>query len=227
MGRRVKLILLVILILGLGLRLKGLFNPLLDDQGWRQADTASMALNMLGHLGDFPDVLFPMLNYDGIGPQPVELELPILPYLLAWSWKLLGWADYWGRLWAIFFSLLTIIGMYELGRLAFSNKAGLIAAACYAVMPLIVYYGRVVMPEPVAQAFSVWALNAILYWRAKPTRKRILLAGLLMAGAILAKLPQLMIFPVALCLGFWPLKEKRTILLYSWVALSISAKLRR
>lgn len=208
MGWRVRGVLVGILMLGALLRLKGLFNPLLDDQGWRQADTASMALNMLGHLGDFPDVLFPMLNYDGLGPQKVELEFPFLPYLLALTWKTLGWADVWGRVWAILFSLLTIGGVFEFGRRAFSIQVGILAAVLYAVIPLTVYYGRVVMPEPVSQAFSIWALNAIISWRNHPSRRNFLWTTLLMAAAILAKLPQLMIFPVVLCIGFWPFKGK-------------------
>ncbi|AGA69790.1 PMT family glycosyltransferase, 4-amino-4-deoxy-L-arabinose transferase [Desulfitobacterium dichloroeliminans LMG P-21439] len=208
MGQRVKGILVFILVVGVILRLQGVENPYLDDQGWRQADTASMALNMLGHLGDFPDVLFPTLNYDGSGPQPVELEFPFLPYLLAWTWTIFGWYDLWGRLWAISFSVLTMIGVYQFGKLTFSIRAGLWAVAFYAVIPLTTYYGRTVMPEPVAQAFSIWALIAVIHWRKEPSFIRLLGASLLMSGAILAKLPQLMIFPVALLLGFYPLQGR-------------------
>lgn len=214
------------------MRLKGITNPLLDDQGWRQADTASMALNMLGHLGCLPDVLFPLLNYDGVGPQKVELEFPFLPYLLALTWSIFGWADLGGRLWAVLFSLMTLWGIFELGRHMFSVRVALWAAAFYAFIPLTTYYGRVVMPEPVAQAFSVWALTLILLWRKSPSRKRLFLAALLMAAAIMAKLPQLMIFPIALVIGFWPLQGKWVkmlhycllalflpMLYYSWVHL--------
>lgn len=220
MGWRVKGVFLGILLVGVLVRLKGVSNPFLDDQGWRQADTASMALNMLGHLGSLPDVLFPMLNYDGSGPQKVELEFPFLPYLLAITWKVLGWADLWGRLWAIFFSLLTVAGVFRLGRLAFSERVGLWAAAFYAFMPLTTYYGRVVMPEPVAQAFSIGALYSLFLWRKNPSQKKLCLAAFLMSAAILAKLPQLMIFPVAIIIGFWPLKGKLTkIMIYSLLAL--------
>ncbi|AFM01159.1 PMT family glycosyltransferase, 4-amino-4-deoxy-L-arabinose transferase [Desulfitobacterium dehalogenans ATCC 51507] len=220
MGRRINGIFVLILVLGAVLRLKGVTNPYLDDQSWRQADTASMALNMLGHLGDFPDVFFPMLNYDGAGPQPVELEFPFLPYLLAWTWALLGWQDLWGRLWGICFSLLTLGGIYKFGKLALSERAGLWAAAFYAFIPLTTYYGRVVMPEPVAQAFSIWALVAIFSWRRNPTWIRLLGASILMSGAILAKLPQLMIFPVALMLGFYPFQRRLgKILVYSFLSL--------
>lgn len=232
MGRRVNGFLVLILIVGTVLRLKGVVNPYLDDQGWRQADTASMALNMLGHLGDFPDVFFPMLNYDGVGPQPVELEFPFLPYLLALTWTVLGWHDLWGRLWGIFFSLLTIGGVYKFGTMALSKQAGLWAAAFYTFIPLTTYYGRVVMPEPVAQALSIWALIAIIYWRRNPHLINLWVASLLMTGAILGKLPQLMIFPVALILGFYPFRGNLSkmmiycvlslvlpMLYYSWVHL--------
>jgi len=210
MGRGVRrLLLFVILLLALGARLRGITNPLLDDQGWRQADTASMASHMLGRLTDIPSVFLPQLNYDGVTPQKVELEFPFLPYLLACTWTLFGWADIWGRLWSVVLSLITVGGVYYLGRKIFTDRVGLLAAAIYALMPLSIYYGRVVMPEPMAQAWSIWALAMIWRWRNNQEERGLWKIGLLMAGAILAKLPQLMLFPVALLLGFSPLNHKR------------------
>ncbi|ODA40415.1 glycosyltransferase family 39 protein [Desulfosporosinus sp. BG] len=210
MGRGIRRILLcLILLLALIVRLRGITNPLLDNQGWRQADTASMATHMLGRLTNIPSVFLPQLNYDGVTPQKVELEFPFLPYLLACTWTLFGWADIWGRLWSIILSLVTVVGIYDLGRKMFTDRAGLYAATIYALMPLSIYYGRVVMPEPMAQAWSIWALVMIWRWRITQQERGIWKVGLLMAGAILAKLPQLMLFPVALLLGFWPLNRKR------------------
>jgi 4-amino-4-deoxy-L-arabinose transferase-like glycosyltransferase len=91
----------------------------------------------------------------------------------------------------------------------FTDRVGLWAATIYALMPLSIYYGRVVMPEPMAQAWSVWALAMIWRWRNSLEDRGVWKIGLLMAGAILAKLPQLMLFPVALLLGFFPLNHKR------------------
>lgn len=216
-----KLVLGAILVVALVFRLKGIENPLLDDQAWRQADTASMALNMLGRLSDIPAVFFPYLNYDGRVPQRVELEFPFLPYLLAVTWSILGWADIWGRFWAVGFSLLAVWGIYDLSRQIFSERAGLIAAGIYAVLPLSVYYGRVVMPEPITQAFSIWALSLIQRKRGREQVLAFLGPALLMAAAILAKLPQLMLFPVAILLGFWPFNHKKVagLFFYTLVAL--------
>lgn len=204
-----RLLLLAILLVALGARLRGITSPLLDDQAWRQADTASMAIHMLGRLTDIPGVFLPQLNYDGVTPQSVELEFPFLPYLLAWTWTLFGWADIWGRLWSVVLSLITVGGIYYLGRQMFTDRVGLFAATIYALMPLSIYYGRVVMPEPMAQAWSIWALAMIWRWRNLPQDKGVWEIGLLMAGAILAKLPQLMLFPVALLFGFYPWHHKK------------------
>lgn len=210
-----------ILIVAFLLRLKGINNPLLDDQAWRQADTAAMATHMLGHLADFPGVFFPHLNYDGIVPQKAELEFPFLPYLLACTWSIFGWADVWGRLWSVLFSLLTVWGIYDLARRIFSERVALLASGIYTVIPLAVYYGRVIMPEPVAQVLSVWAINLIWRWRRAPGLGKLCGAGLLISAAILAKLPQLMLFPIAMFLGFWPLRRSqlRNLVLYSLLAL--------
>jgi 4-amino-4-deoxy-L-arabinose transferase-like glycosyltransferase len=222
MGRGIRrLLLFLILLVALGVRLRGITNPLLDDQAWRQADTASMATHMLGRLTDIPSVFLPQLNYDGVTPQRVELEFPFSPYILAWTWTLFGWADIWGRLWSIGLSLVTVGGIYDLGRKMFTDRAGLFAAAIYAIMPLSIYYGRVVMPEPMAQAWSIWALALIWRWRITQKERGIWKIGLLMAGAILAKLPQLMLFPVALMLGFFPLNRDRVgqLVRYSMIVL--------
>ena len=216
-----RIFLAVVLMIALALRLRGVTNPLLDDQAWRQADTASMATHMMGRLIEFPMVFIPQLNYDGVIPQSVELEFPFLPYLLACTWTVFGWADLWGRLWSIVLALITVIGIYDLGRNMFSDRTGLFAAAIYSIMPLSIYFGRVIMPEPMAQAWSIWALAMIWRWRIKPEESGIWKIGLLMAGAILAKLPQLMLFPVALLLGFWPLKNRqlRLLIRYSMIVL--------
>ncbi|MCB8816435.1 ArnT family glycosyltransferase [Desulfosporosinus shakirovi] len=222
MGRGINRILLaMILLIALVFRLRGITNPLLDDQAWRQADTASMATHMIGHLMDFPNVFIPQLNYDGVIPQSVELEFPFLPYLLAWSWSIFGWADVWGRLWSVSLSLVTVAGIYNLGRNIFSDRVGLFAAAIYSLIPMSIYYGRVVMPEPMAQAWSIWALAMIWSWRNDQKVSGVWQAGLVMAGAILAKLPQLMLFPVAILLGFWPLTDRRIekLIRYSMIVL--------
>lgn len=222
MGRGIRrTFLFLILVLALLVRLRGVMNPLLDDQAWRQADTASMATHMLGHLTDIPDVFFPELNYDGVAPQRVELEFPFLPYLLASTWSILGWADIWGRLWAIGLSLMTVGGVYALGCRLFSDRAGLFAAAIYAFMPLATYYGRVVMPEPIAQVWSVWAFVFIWKWRDTPIPKGVGIAALFMAGAILAKLPQLMLLPVAILLGFWPFTKAHLGTLFRYMLIAL------
>lgn len=228
MNYSTRLFLVLIVLCGLFLRFRGIENPLLDDQAWRQTDTAGMALHMEGRLNKIPDVFFPRLSYDGVTAQKVELEFPLFPYLLAWTWSFVGQADLWGRLWAIGFSVVSILGLYVLGRNLFSEKMGLITAAVYTVLPLAVYYGRVIMPEPLAQALSIWALNSMIWWRRTPSTLRLLIAGLVMGAAILAKLPQIMIFPVAIMLGFLDLPGNKRIdlrkaLIYSVLAIVLPA----
>jgi 4-amino-4-deoxy-L-arabinose transferase-like glycosyltransferase len=163
---------------------------------------------MSGRLADFPAVFFPRLSYDGITPQRVELEFPFLPYLTACTWALFGQADLWGRVWAILFSLWSVVGIYRLGSALFNERSGLWAAAIYAVIPLGVFYGRVMMPEAIAQAFTIWALDAAARWRAR-AYGRVWIPGLWLGLAVLSKLPQLMIWPVGVCLVYFGLRQDK------------------
>ena len=134
-----RIALIVILLLGLVLRLKGIQQPLLDHPGWRQGDEAAIARN-------FATVdmnpLHPQADYNGPGPNYVELELQIVPWVAAVGYKLFGVHEVFGRLISITASLGTVTVLFFFGRYLFmSEAAGLAAALLYAVAPGAVYYG--------------------------------------------------------------------------------------
>ena len=148
---------LLIALVAIALRLKGIHSPILDHPAWRQGDTASIARNFA--LLQY-NLLYPQTNYNGPPPNYVELELQIVPFLAATLYKMFGVHEIFGRLVTIAFSVGTvgIIGLF--GRWLFSSPfAGLIAAACYAVFPGSVYYGRTFTPD----ATMVFFLTAALY----------------------------------------------------------------
>lgn len=148
---------IAILLLAVGLRLKGIHDPIMDHPNWRQGDTASIARNFATL--NF-NILFPQTNYDGPPPNYVELELQIVPFLAASLYKLFGIHEIFGRLLTLAFSVATVGVIAFFARWLFSSAiAGLTAAFFFAVFPGSVYYGRTFTPDTA----MVFFLTAALY----------------------------------------------------------------
>ncbi|MBV8688511.1 MAG: phospholipid carrier-dependent glycosyltransferase, partial [Candidatus Eremiobacteraeota bacterium] len=151
------LALAAILLLALLLRLHGIHNPIIDHPGWRQGDESAIARNF-ATLQFNP--LYPQVDYDGPPPNYVELELQIVPFLMAMLYKIFGIHEIFGRVISIGFGLGTVAVLAYFGRWLFSSAlAGLLAALLFAIMPGSIYYGRTITPEGV----MLLALTAGLY----------------------------------------------------------------
>jgi hypothetical protein len=184
--RTQRIALALILLLGLLLRLKGIHQPLLDHPAWRQGDEAAIARNFA--LVD-PNPFHPQADYNGPGPNYVELELQITPWLASLGYQIFGVHEIFGRLISIAASLGTVGVLYGLGRYLFlSPLAGLGAALLYAVAPGAIYYGRTFQPEAMMAFFLTCAIfaGARLFldeedrsWRRVPTATLSLLAAIL------------------------------------------------
>ena len=136
-----------IVLLALLLRLHGIHNPILDHPGWRQGDESAIARNF-ATLRYNP--FYPQVDYDGPPPNYVELELQIVPFLMATLYKIFGIHEVFGRLLSIIFGLGNVVVLAYFGRWLFSSgAAGLTAALLFAIMPGSVYYGRTITPEGV------------------------------------------------------------------------------
>ncbi|MBV9278267.1 MAG: glycosyltransferase family 39 protein, partial [Candidatus Eremiobacteraeota bacterium] len=80
----------------------------------------------------------------------VELELQIVPFLMAVLYRIFGIHEIFGRLISIGFGLGTVAVLAYFGRWLFSSAlAGLLAALLFAIMPGSIYYGRTITPEGV------------------------------------------------------------------------------
>lgn len=147
-----------ILVLGLGLRLAGIHDPVMDHPQWRQGDTAAIARNF-AQLN--LNIFYPQTDYDGPPPNYVELELQLVPYLAAIGYKMFGVHEIFGRLISIVFSLGTIAVIAYFGRWLFESAlAGLVAALLFAIFPGSVYYGRTFMPDTAMTFFFTLAMYA-------------------------------------------------------------------
>ena len=134
-----------LLLLAFAVRLPNLNGPLLGWHSWRQADTASMARYFFR---SSEGVGSPQVAWSGAGPGYVESELPIYSYALGLLYRVTGEHTATGRLFSIVLSLLGILVFFLLVREISGPRLALLAAALYALLPLNVFYSRVVMPEP-------------------------------------------------------------------------------
>ncbi len=201
--RRLTFGLVVIVLIGLVLRLKGIHNPILDHPGWRQGDTAAIARNFATL--DYNPV-HPQTDYDGPPPNYVELELQIVPFLAASLYKVFGIHEIFGRLISLAFSLGTIYVVGIFARYAFRNDyAALAAALAFALFPGSVYYGRTFMPDTAMTFFLTAAIYKSVRWIADDDTRtdwNFWTAAVLMAVAILAK-PVAIVGLVPIYVALW------------------------
>ena len=195
--------LVAIIVVAAGLRSCHISPPPLDFPADRQVNTAVLIEAWSGGrpLSAF-QFIHPSRRTD---PRVLMPEAPIVPLLTAGVARLLpkgAIAPFTiARLWTVFFSLLTLALIFDLGRRWLGARAGLFAAGAFAILPASVYFGRAVIPDVPMTAFMAASLCAadrfFAGWGAGPDgrRSRSLLwaaiALIALAAATLAKLPAL------------------------------------
>jgi len=167
MGRRsgsarVDLAVVGILVLTLSVRLIGLDRPLVDEQAWRQTDTAAIARN---YFEEGYDLLYPRVDWRGDTEGFVESNFPVYAFLVACGYKLLDAPREWvGRLIAVLFSVLSVVLLYVLGKRWYGREVGRLSALVFAIAPLNVFFGRAFMPESMMLFFSIGAIHCFVRW---------------------------------------------------------------
>lgn len=186
------LINLFIFILAFIPRLYRLEAPLADWHSWRQADTAAVTRNFIkeGFNPFYPkfDSLYALNQY---GDKNVNryffAEFPLYNILVYPFYRFFGVNLIWSRLVSIFFSAATAVVLFRLVSLYSSFEAGFLAGIFFALIPYNIYYGRVVMPDPLHVFLGVTSLYLISLWLKKDRFLWGILGGVALAGAILTK----------------------------------------
>ncbi|HCP48469.1 MAG TPA: hypothetical protein DIU15_20700 [Deltaproteobacteria bacterium] len=151
--------LLVLLLLGVLLRLPSLAAPPLDSHHVRQADTASIARNMLRH---GVDLLGPRIDWAGPEAGTVESEFPLYASGVALLWKLTGVTyvfDYrLPRLLSIAGWLLGGIALFRWVRRRLRGPPWLYLIL-YTLSPLAIVFSRNIQPDALAVGLLLLALE--------------------------------------------------------------------
>lgn len=159
------LFLAIILVLGICLRSYKIHEALGDWHSWRQADTASVAREYV-KAGKI-DLLRPQFHDLSSIPSGLSnpdgwrmVEFPLRDGLHAWlamHFPSLGFLEI-GRGLSILFSTITITLIYLIVYPLSGPVAAVSSAFVYAVLPYNMYYGRVILPEPMLVMFTMFTL---------------------------------------------------------------------
>lgn len=187
-ANRAPFILAAILLLGAGLRLIGIGNPLIGHHSWRQADTAAVARNFVEEQFS---LLNPRIDWRGTTSGEVECEFPVYQFAVASLYRVFGVNEMAGRLLSIALSLSAVLGMYFLAKRIAGVAVGLWSALFLATLPMPTFFGRAMMPESLLLAACVFSVLLFLKWTESDSRGTLLLSALCLAVACLLKPPTL------------------------------------
>ena len=182
--------LLVLVVIAVSLRLPGLSSPPVDAHHVRQADTASIARNMMR---EGIDVLHPRIDWAGPEAGYVESELPIYAAMVGGLWRALG-QDYlpdptWPRLLSILCWLLGGMVLLSLVRRRLRGPPW-VYLLLYAFSPLALVFSRNIQPDALAVLLLLVAVeraDAAAEPKPGPFWATGLLAGFALGLAIAAK----------------------------------------
>jgi len=179
-------------VLGLLLRTISLNSDVGGFLAWNEANYLLIARH-----ASLRTILFPTLK----GGFLFLETPPLVPYLIA----LVSWGSepgvLAGRLVSIFFSLALVVATWRLGRLFFSARAALVAAAITTVAPVAVVAGANIQTDAAYLALTVLAVE--LYARARRAEDGSMAPfGVAIGFASLAKLFALVALPALLLWEF-------------------------
>jgi len=113
---------------------------------------------------------------------------PLYDLVLASVYKIFGYSFFYGRYLSVALSLACIILIYFIGKKMYHPRAGLGAAAVFALSTEVMYYGRRAIQEPLAIFLILLAIYfAIDFTSNKRATNRALLCGLFLGLAVATK----------------------------------------
>lgn len=151
--------LFLLILIAFPFRLYHLNYPILDSFNFRQAQTATIALNFYKN---GINLFQTELDIFGIGKERfLTLEFPLYEATVALIYRLFSLTDIWAKLVSITAGFLGAIYLYKLVRLVLKNELiAFFSAFFFLFAPLNIFYHRAVMIEP----FVIYLLLTGLYY---------------------------------------------------------------
>ena len=181
--------LIVIFVLGFGIRLYDLTDPPLDFHATRQLRSLLMARGLYHKWVDDPtvDEWKQQIAIDQWEGHQI-IEPPIFEILTAITYRLMGAEQAWAaRIWASVFWLVGGVALYLVARDMTSVDGGVIALSFYMFLPFGVIASRSFQPDPLLVMWIVVSWWAFYRWYQAPSWQRAIIAGLSVGMALLTK----------------------------------------
>ncbi len=164
------LLLVPLLLLAFVLRLKGISSTPTDWHAFRQADTASVTREYVKHGIDILRPRYQDLSNIQSGFENPEgyrmVEFPLINAGIAFVLRSAPFLDLvtTSRMVSVLFSLLTLVGIFYIGKEWTNRRVGFFSALAFAIVPYSVYYSRAILPESPFICFTVWSILGFQYW---------------------------------------------------------------
>lgn len=204
-----RLLIMILFVLGAGVRLFDLTDEPLDFHPTRQLRSAIIARAM--YYEGNPEI--PTDEVEFARKQAAQtglIEPPVLEFLSAAGYRLAGEELVWiGRLFSIGFWLLGGLVLCQLAMRIGGRPGAIAALSVYLLLPFGVIASRTLMPDPLMVALMVTAVWALYRWEEERSWKTALLTGAVTGLAILVKsVAGIILFPAfaALILGTMGIK---------------------
>jgi 4-amino-4-deoxy-L-arabinose transferase-like glycosyltransferase len=166
-------------------------TPYLDQHAHRQTDVATIARNFYEL---YPNILWPQVNWRADAPNYVETTFPLVPWLTALGYRLVGEQPWVGRGLVVAFSVLGAVAMFGLVALYWGQAAGFFAALFLALSPLAIYFGRALIDDMAALALATAGLWGLAVWAHTGSRRALVLGMAAVALALLVKIVAVFIY---------------------------------
>lgn len=178
----------LIVLLGIAARFADAWHPTdaRCSSCWRESDLTQVARNWYRDGGGY---FYPRVDWCEDKSGYVEMELPLLSWLGAISYKIFGYHEQILRLWSSVFSAGSMALFAWLAWRAVPPAGALLATAMFAANGLLITTSSAIQPESPMLFFSIAGMLAIDHWIKTDRRSSFLIACLFVGIAACCKGP--------------------------------------
>lgn len=206
--KQIYLLFLTIVLISTAMHFKHFNKELIGIHVWRQTQTQSTINNFYE---EDMNIFNPHRNERGNTDGIYRMEFPLMQWLVACTYKVVGNSLVITRVFMYIIGLLSVAGMYKLIKNMFNNTTiAIIAAWAFNFSPSFYYYTINPIPDNLSLCTAIWGLTLFIKWLSTSKNYLLYLSALFFSIATLCKLPFVVYFSFPLSYLFFNyLKNKQ------------------